>query len=325
MIRRIALIVAALTLLAIPASASAAPKKQAPETVPATAVPPATVKIEIGKLKNGRAEIFSTVPVFGTIKPFVPGQKVSVEFFLDGKELVTKKVAVSKGGGNFGKFKSNVIVREDGRYTVSAKHEATDEQAGDSTVRKLWKVSFPALRQGDCGKAVVGFKKAMREMGYIANSGSCYGGKTARGVLAYRKVNDMSRSMRSGSALVKAVYDGKGEYRVKYPNAGKHVEAPLSKQVLVFADGDKPTAIYPISSGKSSTPTVTGHFEFIRTEPGYNSHGMYYSFYFYGGYAVHGYESVPDYPASHGCLRTFIADQPEIYNRINFGEDIFIW
>ena len=46
------------------------------------------------------------------------------------------------------------------------------------------------------------------------------------------------------------------------------------------------------------------------TEPGYNSHGMYYSFYFYGGYAVHGYDSVPDYPASHGCIRTFIADQP---------------
>jgi lipoprotein-anchoring transpeptidase ErfK/SrfK len=63
----------------------------------------------------------------------------------------------------------------------------------------------------------------------------------------------------------------------------------------------------------------------IRTEPGYNSHGMYYSWYFYGGYAVHGYNSVPDYPASHGCLRTFISDQPEIYERIFYGQDIFIW
>lgn len=325
MIRRLALIVAALTLLAIPAIASAAPQKQAPEKAPVSSIPDATMKIKLGKLDNGRAEIFSTVPVFGTIKPFVPGQKVQVDFFLDGKPLVSKKVKVSQGGGNFGKFKSSVVVREDGRYTVSATHEATAEQGGDSTIRKLWKVSFPALRQGQCGKAVVGFKQAMREMGYIANSGSCYGGKTARGVLAYRKVNGMSRTMRSGAALVKAVYAGEGAYHVKYPGAGKHVEAPLSKQVMVFADGDKPTAIYPISSGKSSTPTVTGHYEFIRTEPGYNSHGMYYSFYFYGGYAVHGYESVPDYPASHGCLRTFIADQPEIYNRINFGEDIFIW
>jgi hypothetical protein len=317
-IRRLALILAALSLLAIPAAASAAPK-------PSGSVPGATVKIKLGKLDKGRAEIFSTVPVFGTIAPFVTGQKVQVDFFLDGKPLVSKKVAVSKGGGNFGKFRSNVIVREDGRYTVSATHEATDEQAGDSTVRKLWKVSYPSLSQGECGKAVVGFKQGLREMGYIANSGKCFGGKTARGVLAYRKVNNMSRSMRAGASLVRSVYAGKGGYHVRYPNAGEHVEAPLGKQVLVFTKGDEPFAIYPISSGKSSTPTVTGHFEFIRTEPGYNSHGMYYSFYFYGGYAVHGYESVPDYPASHGCLRTFIADQPEIYNLINFGEDIFIW
>ena len=126
----------------------------------------------------------------------------------------------------------------------------------------------------------------------------------------------MTRSMRAGAGLVKNVFGGKGEYEVRHPGAGQHAEAPLSKQILVFAKGDKPVAIYPISSGKSSTPTVTGHYEFIRTEPGYNSHGMYYSWYFYGGYAVHGYESVPDYPASHGCLRTFIADQPEIYERI---------
>ncbi len=312
-------------LLAIPAAASAAEAKK-PAPTPATAsVPDATVKIKLGKLDNGRAEIFSKVPVVGTVSPSVPGQKVQDDVCLDGRPLVSKKVKLSKGGGERGKFKSSVIVREDGRYTVSATQVATAELGGDSTIRKLWRVSFPALHQGQCGKAVVGFKKAMRRMGYIANSGSCFGGKTARGVLAYRKVNGKSRSIRAGAGLVKAVYAGRGEYKVRYPNAGKHVEAPLDKQVLVFADGDQATAIYPISSGKSSTPTVTGHFEFIRTEPGYNSHGMYYSFYFYGGYAIHGYESVPDYPASHGCLRTFIADQPEIYNRINFGEDIFIW
>jgi hypothetical protein len=165
----------------------------------------------------------------------------------------------------------------------------------------------------------------MRKMGYIANSGRCYGGKTARGVLAYRKVNDMERSFRSGKGLVKRVFAGRGGYRVRHPGAGRHIEAPLSKQVLVFAKGGRPYAIYPISSGKPSTPTVTGHFTFIRQEPGYNSEGMYYAFYFYGGYAVHGYHSVPDYAASHGCIRTYIADQPEIFNRINFGESIFVF
>lgn len=319
MIRRLAPILIALALLALPAAATAAPKK------PVAPVPEATVKIKLGKLDKGRAEIYSTVPVFGTVSPYVPGQKVEVTFYLDGHELFSRHLPVGKGGGDSGSFRSSVVVKENGKYAVAAKHVATPELGADSTARKSWKVSFPALHQGQCGDVVVGFKKAIHEMGYIVNSGRCFGGKTARGVLAYRKVNDMARSSRAGAGLVKAVFSGKGAYKVRYPGAGEHVEAPLAKQVLVFAKGDKPFAIYPVSSGKSSTPTVTGHFTFIRQEPGYNSHGMYYSFYFYGGYAVHGYESVPDYPASHGCIRTFIADQPEIYERINFGEDIFIW
>jgi hypothetical protein len=321
--RRIASFFALAALLAVPATATAA--NAGSKGASTALVPDATVKIEVGHLDGGRAEIYGTVPVTGTISPYVPGQRVEVSFFLNGKELVSHKLAVGKGKRNTGTFRSSVIVREDGRYAVSAKHEATAVLGSDSTIRKSWKVSFPALHQGQCGDVVVGFKKAMRKMGYVANSGRCFGGKTGRGVLAYRKVNDMTRSSRAGAGLVKSVFAGRGGYKVLHPDAGEHLEAPLSKQVLVFTKGDKPFAIYPVSSGKPSTPTVTGHFTFIRTEPGYNSHGMYYSFYFYGGYAVHGYESVPDYPASHGCIRTFIVDQPEIYNRIHYGESIFVF
>jgi hypothetical protein len=317
MVRRLVPGLSLAAAMLFPVAASAAPPKGPPD---------ATVKIvRIGHLRDGRAQIYSTVPAIGTIRPFVAGQKVEVSFYLNGHRVRHQKVAVSKGKGDSGSFRAKVRIEEAGRYAVSAKHVATAALGGDSTARKSWKVSFPALHQGQCGDVIVGFKKAMRKLGYVVNSGRCFGGKTGRGVLAYRKVNGMTRSTRAGKGLVKRVFAGRGEYEVLHPNAGEHLEAPLSKQVLVFAKGDKPFAVYPVSSGKPSTPTVTGHFHFVRTEPGYNSHGMYYSFYFYGGYAVHGYESVPDYPASHGCIRTFIADQPEIYNRINYGESIFVF
>jgi len=83
--------------------------------------------------------------------------------------------------------------------------------------------------------------------------------------------------------------------------------------------------LYAFSSGKPSTPTITGHYSFYRQEPGYNSEGMYYSFYWHNGYAVHGYHEVPTYAASHGCVRTFIADQPRIYEQLHFGESIFVF
>ena len=162
-------------------------------------------------------------------------------------------------------------------------------------------------------------------MGYVSRRRPVLHGRLAREVLAYRKVNDMDRNQKAGAGLVKKVFAGKGGYHVKYPDAGEHAEVPLAKQVLVLIKGGKPFAIYPVSTGKSSTPTVTGHYEFYRQEPGYNSQGMYYSFYWHNGYAVHGYHEVPNYAASHGCVRTFIADQPRIYEQLHFGESIFVF
>ena len=317
--KRLSSLLAVAAILALPAGAAGAPK---PKPLP---VPEATVKIEVGHLHAGRADIYDTVPVHGTISPYVPGQKVEVTFYLDGHRLVSHQVAVSKGGGEEGIFDSSVIVKEDGKYAVAARHKANAELGGDSTVRKSWKVSFPSLHPGECGKVVKGFKKALAEMGYVSGGGKCFNGRLGREVLAYRKVNDMNRSQKAGAGLVKKVFGGKGAYHVKYPKAGEHVEVPLSKQVMVLIKKGKPFAIYPVSTGKPSTPTITGHYTFYRQEPGLNSHGMYYSFYWHNGYAVHGYAEVPNYAASHGCVRTFIADQPRIYEQLHFGESIFVF
>ena len=310
-------------LLAVPASATAA--SAGAKGGAAQAVPDPIVKIEVGHLHGGRAQIYDTVPVDGTIEPFAPGQRVEVAFYLDGHRLVSHKVAVSKGSGETGVFSSSVIVREDGRYAVSAHHAATATLGADSTVRKGWRVSFPSLRPGECGKVVKGFKRAMAAMGYVSGGGSCFNGRTGREVLAYRKVNGMNRSQKAGAGLVKSVFGGKGGYHVRYPSAGEHAEVSLDKQVLALTRGDKPFSIYPVSTGKPSTPTITGHYSFYRQEPGYNAEGMYYSFYWHNGYAVHGYAEVPNYAASHGCVRTFIADQPRIYEQLHYGESIFVF
>ncbi len=319
--KRLSSLLAIAAALTLPAAAAGAPKK--PEKP--TPAPDATLKIEVGGLHGGRADVYDTVPVRGTLSPYVPGQKVEVTFYLDGHRLLSRKVAVSKGSGETGTFESSVIVKEDGKYAVSAKHRANAALGGDSTVRKSWKVRFPSLHPGECGKVVKGFKKAMAKMGYASGGGKCFNGRLGREVLAYRKVNDMNRTQKAGAGLVKKAFGGKGGYHVKHPKAGEHVEVPLSKQVLVMIKEGKPFAIYPVSTGKPSTPTITGHYTFYRREAGLNSHGMYYSFYWHNGYAVHGYAEVPNYPASHGCVRTFIADQPRIYEQLHYGESIFVF
>jgi hypothetical protein len=314
--RRLILGLALALMLVWSAAAVAATPKGAPD---------ATVTIKVGGLHGGKAGIYETVPVTGTVAPFVAGQHVAVTFYLDGRKLLTRNVAVQPGKGGTGKFSASIVVREDGRYAAAAKHVATAALGGDETVRKSWRVSFPALHPGECDRVVKGFKKSMATLGYAAGGGSCFSGRLGREVLAYRKVNGMARTERAGKGLVQDVFGGRGGYHVRYPDAGEHAEVSLDKQVLVLTKGDKPFAIYPVSTGKPSTPTVTGHYTFYRREPGYNAEGMYYSFYWHNGYAVHGYAEVPTYAASHGCVRTFIADQPRIYYQLNYGESIFVF
>ena len=286
----------------------------------------ATVRIRVRGLRKGRAMIMRVIPVVGSVTPYRPGQRVRVFYYLNGKKIFGKNVKVRKGKRGRGRFVSRIRLKRGGKYAASAKVRSSHGLRSDHTVRKSWKVRYKAVSYGECSNVVAGFKKAIRRMGFLPGGGKCFKGKTGRAVLAYRKVNNMGRSSHAGKGLVKRVYSGRGGYRVRHPGAGDHVEAPLGKQVLVFAKGSKPYAIYPISSGAPATPTVRGHFEFgTYTQPGYNDKGMYYSYYFYGGYAVHGYHSVPNYPASHGCIRTFISDQPEIFKRIYPGLDIFVF
>ena len=142
--RRLSSLLAVAGILVLPATAAAAPAKQAaPQPGPGEA----TVKVKVGHLEDGRAEIMQKVPVTGTLAPFVAGEKVKVTFYLDGKILFSRNLAVGKAGAK-GTFRTSIEVRENGKYAVAAKHVATPQLGADETVRKSWKVSFRPCTKG---------------------------------------------------------------------------------------------------------------------------------------------------------------------------------
>jgi lipoprotein-anchoring transpeptidase ErfK/SrfK len=113
---------------------------------------------------------------------------------------------------------------------------------------------------------------------------------------------------------------------VRYPGDGNHVEADLTKQVLVEVErGGRVRRIYTMSSGKPSTPTVLGRFRVYSKTPGTNSEGMVDSNYFIRGYAIHGYAEVPVYAASHGCLRIPIPDAAEVFAWVQIGYPVDVF
>jgi lipoprotein-anchoring transpeptidase ErfK/SrfK len=52
---------------------------------------------------------------------------------------------------------------------------------------------------------------------------------------------------------------------------------------------------------------------------------MYDSLFFVGEFAIHGYYSVPSYPASHGCVRTPIWFASGLYSRWGIGTSVYVF
>jgi lipoprotein-anchoring transpeptidase ErfK/SrfK len=52
---------------------------------------------------------------------------------------------------------------------------------------------------------------------------------------------------------------------------------------------------------------------------------MYYSNFFVRGFAIHGYDPAPDYPASHGCMRLPIVDAISVYDWLRVGDWVDVY
>nr|MBA3748869.1 L,D-transpeptidase [Solirubrobacterales bacterium] len=168
-------------------------------------------------------------------------------------------------------------------------------------------------------------QRRLRRLGYVTGRAGVFDGRTARAVLAFRKVTGMARTTSASVAVMRALARGKGSFKVRRPDHGRHIEADLSRQVIALIDRGRVRRIYPTSSGTPSTPTVIGSFRVYLKTPGTNAKGMVDSAYFIRGYATHGFASVPIYPASHGCLRLPIPDARSVFNWIDIGTPVDVY
>ena len=285
----------------------------------------ASIKLDVDGVKNGRVTAGHRVHVRGTISPTEAEQKVEVTLS-NGDHVVKQQIVeVEQGKDGEGEFhlKGPQMV-EPGNYKASAAWPGSNTIAPAFAESNGFSVRYPGLKKGNKGPEVALLNKLLAKQGYATSSGKKYTQITAWGVLAFRKVNGMSRVQSATSGIFKTLAEGKGAYQVQHPGAGRHAEVSLAKQVLVLIDGDKPQLTFHISSGAMATPSDPGGYRFYRKDPGYNSLGMYYSVYYNRGEATHGYHSVPTHPASHGCIRIPIPQAHQVYNWVQIGMPIFV-
>jgi hypothetical protein len=306
-------------LLALAPTAQA----QTPTPEPEPAAAKATLSIH-GGLATKRTRYFAPsqeVVVRGVVKPYVGGEVLTLYAIRRGKASKQVRRAVSDRGRYEFRFK----VGNPGSVRLVVKHRASDGQVAFRTRSETIQVVNWQAGQGARGAKVTLLQRGLLKLGFATPVTGYFDSLTANAVNAFRKTNEMGRDGYATTSVYAKVLRREGAFKLRYPDSGthgKHVEFDWSRQVLVLADRGRPYRVYHTSSGTPATPTVFGSYRFYRQDYGTNAKGMVHSSYFIGGYAIHGYASVPNYPASHGCLRVPIPSALSIFNWIDLGDPI---
>jgi lipoprotein-anchoring transpeptidase ErfK/SrfK len=324
MTRRACALAIAGAALAFPAAAAG--QDPVPTPTPTPPPPPApqlAIKAERTLTVGKGAYVLSghRYRLSGAMTPAVPGEHVTLQVFHDGKRKRTQKVPVAADGTFRLKLKAGKATRVSFRVV----HRPTAALAAARGPKVSVTVLRPSLTVGERGPLVRLLQRGLAKLRYAVPRNDVFDDATGRAVMAYRKVNGMSRLFTADKRVIERVIAGKGAFKPKHPDAGRHIEADISRQVLALIDDGKVLATYHTSTGAPATPTIIGSFEVYRKDPGTNALGMYKSSYFIRGYAIHGYVSVPAFNASHGCLRVPMEDASRIYNWVRMGTRVITY
>jgi hypothetical protein len=266
-----------------------------------------------------------TVAVSGVVRPYAPGQWVAIQAFVGKRRIKTDRLRVKpSANGGSGAFTERLQSPVPGIVSVKVVHQRTAQMLG--FLAETW---VNALNEnvgfGSRGQLVELIQQRLAALHFYMPYSGVYDQQTGLALDAYHRLLGSGVSQAADPATISALLDGRGAFQVHDPRDGKHVEGNLGDQLLALIYGSRVYRIYPISSGKPSTPTVLGRFSVYYRVPGYLPDGMYYSDFFYGGYAIHGYDPAPDYPASHGCMRLPISDAISVYNWLTYGDVVDVY
>ncbi len=187
--------------------------------------------------------------------------------------------------------------------------------------------AHPTLKKGSRGSAVKSLQRAMLSAGFWhSGSDGVFGETTAQAVMAVQKVHGLSRDGVCGPNTW-AVIDGLRRPRCRTAS-GNALEVDLSRQTLTVVLSGRTKWVFNTSTGKSGWRTPPGRFRVFRRVDGMD-HGplgsLWRPVYFNGGIAVHGYTSVPSYPASHGCCRVSNAAMNYIWSANLMPHRRIVW
>jgi hypothetical protein len=218
-----------------------------------------------------------------------------------------------------------VRVKLRGARPATVKVEVVSQpRRGFAAVRRgtLVRVVRPALAAGSRGPSVLALERRLHELRYaLRGVDSVYGTDTVEAVLAFQKLHGLPRTGRVDASLWRRL----AAATVPAPRYGRgdHLEVDKSANVLYEIKHGRVNRIVHVSTGATGN-TPLGTFHVYRTVRGWDW-VLWYPMYFLRGFAIHGYPSVPAYPASHGCVRVPMWIAPDLLAQHGHGARVVVY
>jgi peptidoglycan hydrolase-like protein with peptidoglycan-binding domain len=195
-------------------------------------------------------------------------------------------------------------------------------------------VSKRVVQSGQCGQDVKNINQKLLELGLMGrreNSSKCFDSMSLQATIAFQKYTGLVADGAVGPKTRRAL-DNTNRLRLEKitekKRSGNYVVISLKKQLLLLIKDNQVTKAFNISSGKPGYSTPSGSFRVYRKEEmswsNPYSTWMPWASYFYGGIAVHQSDSVPAYPASHGCVRISELFSKYVYERMPFNKRVIV-
>jgi lipoprotein-anchoring transpeptidase ErfK/SrfK len=297
------------------------------------------VRPRVGFAAPDVAPILTKTRLHGRVHPApAAGSKVLLDQRVDGAWRRVARSETKGHGGYAFHVTFDAVDRYD--YRVRRPHDGA-HLSGRSAAEKVQTVER-TLRSGMSGWDVRMLQKRLEHLHYdVGHADSNYGYDTLHAVVAFQKVQGMDRDGVVGPKVWRRLGDPRKPH-LRHPGdaASSGVEIDLTKQVVYYAVNGKIRSVIDASSGggyyytgsdgttqKADTPT--GHYHVIYKYDGWQHAPLgelYRPAYFRNdGYAIHGSNSIPPYPASHGCVRISVPAADRFWTRFVTGMSVWLY
>jgi lipoprotein-anchoring transpeptidase ErfK/SrfK len=275
--------------------------------------PPVAISVApVLRIEASTATAFVGAPIVVHAKPRTAGRAMLMVFRL-GRPVSELQVPIGR----------KVIAPTDamGLFALRA-------QLGASVARARVTADARTLSVGSTGPDVVALRARLAELRvHVPAPSTTFGSELYDSVVAFQKARGLTRT----GTVDDATWQALSQYVVptpRYRGRGLHIEVSKSRQILMIVRDGETVWYLPVSSGAGGI-TPVGRYRILWKAPATTTWLgpaiLYRTMTFHTHYAIHGFPSVPAYPASHGCVRVPIWIADWLYRQSPVGEAVDVY